>query len=431
MGKIALSFSEPGELRLAEAVPALRIRPEASYLVTGGLGGLGLEVARWLVREGARHVVLLGRSAPSEAVRSRLRELEASGATLQVEQGDVASPEDVARVLGALPPQRPLRGVLHAAGVLDDGILLNQDWKRFAAVLAPKVSGAWNLHQATRAQGLDFFVLFSSGVSLLGLAGQGNYAAANAFLDALAWLRRAQGLSALSINWGAFSEVGMATRGPAAERLEQLGLGTLTPAQGLEALAKLLREGRTQAAVLPTRWARLAESYPEGPPPFLAELLSARTATPAPRPQSSLLRARLQEAPPEARRALLREHVRAQVAKVLALEPSSVNTARPLMEAGLDSLLAIELRTTLQAHVGDAATLPTMLIFRYPTVDDIAAFLAREVFHLEEPAPSPAPPKAQDTTEAAVASLSQRQAEAELAAELAALEAEGLLDEED
>jgi NAD(P)-dependent dehydrogenase (short-subunit alcohol dehydrogenase family) len=193
------------------AVPARRIREDATYLIAGGLGGLGLVVARWLVARGARHLVLSGRSHPSAAAADTIADLEREGTTILVTQSDIASTEQTASLLSraelAMPP---LRGVIHAAGTFDDGVLLQQNWTRFAKVLSPKVEGAWNLHALTQHIDLDFFVLFSSASALLGPPGQANYAAANAFLDALGHQRRAQGLTALTINWGPWAEVGLA-----------------------------------------------------------------------------------------------------------------------------------------------------------------------------------------------------------------------------
>jgi len=430
IGKVVLSFTAVEPVQLVDATAAVRLRPDATYLVTGGLGGLGLEVARWLAGEGARHLLLMGRSAPSAEARRRLAELEAAGAQVETTQADVARPEDVARALGTIPAERPLRGVIHAAGVLADGVLLNQKWERFAAVLGPKVAGAWNLHVATRELPLDFFVLFSSGTSILGNAGQGNYATANAFLDALAHHRRRQGLCALAINWGAWSEVGMAAQGPAAERAGQLGLVPLRPSDGVAALERLLGEDRTQVAVMPIRWPRYLEAFASAPPPFLAEVARGAPAS-ATRPRASSLQARLEQAPPQARRELLRDHVRDQVARVLGLAAETVDPSRPLMDMGLDSLLAIDLRSTLQLLVGDVISLPNTLIFRHPTVNHLVSYLAGAAFGLEEAAGAPAaePRQAPEAMVAEVAALSQGEAEAQLAEELAALEAEGLAGE--
>ena len=165
--------------------------------ITGGLGSLGLHVARWLADSGAREIVLVGRRGPTPSAAAAIAALEASGAHVVTLEADIAQRADVDRVLAHVAASMPpLRGLVHAAGVLDDGVILGQTWTRLAAVMAPKVRGAWNLHEATRQLPLDFFVMFSSIASALGSPGQSNYASANAVLDALAHYRRGQGLAA-------------------------------------------------------------------------------------------------------------------------------------------------------------------------------------------------------------------------------------------
>ena len=203
----------------------LNFDAEATYLITGGLGGLGRAVATWLVEQGARHLVLMGRSAPSASAQQTLDALRKAGAHVVVARGDVARADDVASVIESIRMSMPpLRGVVHAAGVLDDGIVAHLDQRRLRDVMAPKVDGAWNLHALTRDVDLDFFVLFSSAASVLGSPGQAHYAAANSFLDALAWHRRAEGRSALSINWGPWAEVGLVNRPEQVRHLSRHGI---------------------------------------------------------------------------------------------------------------------------------------------------------------------------------------------------------------
>ncbi|KYG05375.1 hypothetical protein BE21_41085 [Sorangium cellulosum] len=190
---------------------------DGSYLITGGLGGLGLSVGRWMVERGARHVVLVGRSGPTEQARAAMREMEGQGAQVLAVQADVSRRASVAGLLSELGQRLPaLRGVVHAAGVAVDSTVEEETEERLLRALAPKVQGAWNLHSLLSARAgeesppLDFFVLYSSAMSVLGPPGSVNYAAADAFLDALAHHRRAQGLAATSIGWGLFSDVGAA-----------------------------------------------------------------------------------------------------------------------------------------------------------------------------------------------------------------------------
>jgi myxalamid-type polyketide synthase MxaB len=335
------------------------VRPEAGYLITGGLGGLGLTVARWLVERGARHLALAGRSGPSESARKAVTELEEAGAQVVALQADMSQKEQVANMLAELAQTMPpLCGVIHAAGALDDGVLSQQDRDRFAKVMGPKVNGAAALHELTRGLPLDFFVLFSSASSLLGSPGQGNYAAANAFMDALAHERRARGLPALSVNWGAWGEVGMAAGlgGREQRRLAEQGLGQILPEQGVQALAQALQLGLPQVGVLPINWTRMAQQFPAGSvPPLFSEVVSQAQAGkggPLPDKQAEFKRA-LEAAPADQRQELLTGFVRDQVVKVLGLpSPEALDLSQPLTDAGLDSLMAIELKNRIESGLG-------------------------------------------------------------------------------
>nr|AQW44888.1 polyketide synthase [Corallococcus coralloides] len=360
-----------------------RLRPDASYLLTGGLGGLGLALARGMVDRGARHLVLIGRGAPRAEALEAIRAMEAAGAKVVVQQADVSKREDVRRALDAAAALAPVRGVVHAAGVLDDGVLLQQDWERFARVLAPKVDGAWNLHELTRGMELDLFVLYSSASALLGARGQGSYAAANAFLDALAHHRRALGLPALSVNWGPWAEVGMAAS--LAARFRAQGIETFSPAEGLKALWRALGSGKAQLTLMRVDWSRYLSQLPPGAAPSLFSELSVRVGTQASAEQgaSRELRRRLEAAAPRQRLSLLMENVRDEAIKVLGLAPAfPLEPRQRLFEAGLDSLMALELRNRLQGGVG--AALPSTLVFDYPSVEALATYLLRDVLHLEE-----------------------------------------------
>ena len=246
IGKVVVVHGAPG------------VRGDATYLVTGGLSGLGLLVAEWLVRRGARSLILLGRSEPTETARETLAGLEAQGARIAVVRGDVAHEADLRAVFeGVLPGLPPLRGIIHSAGVLDDGVLVQQDWSRFERVMAPKVTGAWHLHELSIGLPLDFFVLFSSVAAVFGSAGQANHSAANSFLDALAFKRQAHGMPASSINWGVWSEVGAAVRHGVGKRVSEQGVGMIDPAGGLAVLERVIEEQPAQAVVFPADWAQI------------------------------------------------------------------------------------------------------------------------------------------------------------------------------
>ncbi|MFB1483788.1 SDR family NAD(P)-dependent oxidoreductase [Corallococcus sp. RDP092CA] len=386
VGKVVIA--QPADPRASEAPgPTRGIGPEGTYLITGGRGALGLEVARWLVRQGARHLVLASRSEPSDPTREWVARLARDGVTVRLERMDVAVRSEVDRALESIRASLPpLRGVLHAAGVLSDGVLGQQDAERLGRVLAPKVAGGWNLHQATLGERLDFFVCFSSAAALLGSPGQGLYAAANAFLDALAWSRRAQGLPALSINWGPWAQVGMAAgvADSQQERWRSHGLGTIPPEQGLAVLERLLKQGTPQVAVLPMDWARFAQAVPHrARAPFLEPLTRGSRPAEAPRPR---LLEQLSQTPSHERRSLLMTYVRVQVARVLGLgERTVIEPRQRLFDLGLDSLTAVELKNTLEGDAGQH--LGATLLFDHPTVEALTEHLSGLLGLKPEPAP--------------------------------------------
>ncbi|WP_438004487.1 type I polyketide synthase [Sorangium sp. So ce321] len=367
------------------------VRADGTYLIVGGLGGLGLGLAEWLIAQGARHVALVGRSGAPEAARAAIDAMQANGARVLALRGDVSRPDDVARVLAEIDAQMPpLRGVVHAAMVLEDATTLSLDAERFRRVMAPKVQGAWNLHEATRGRGLDLFVMYSSAASLLGPSGQGSYAAANAFLDALAHHRRALGLPALSINWGMFSEAGgVAARG-LGDRLTHRGVGGFTPAQGLEALGRLLEGAPAQIAVLRLDLRQWLEFYPSAAgAPFLSELRQAERSRARETPDAGRalrFREALIEAEPAERTRLLEGHLKEELGRVIHLGPSMVDAAATFRSLGVDSLMGLELRNRLEASLG--IRLSVALLFTYPTVASLAQHL---IDRMDLPAPD-APP---------------------------------------
>ena len=360
------------------------VRADATYLVTGGLKGLGLLAAQWLADEGARHLVLAGRGAPDTKTRATLDALAAGGVQVQCVAADVSTAQGVAAIMAALTTGAPpLGGVLHCAGVLDDGVLLRQTPARFAAVIGPKADGAWRLHRAVQQAGLrpDFFVLYSSMSAVLGSPGQGNYVAANAFLDALGRRRLVDDLPAASIAWGAWKDVGMAARGDTVGRAASQGLQSLSPQQGVQALSLILREGLGFAAVAPIDWPVLVKQLGEVHVPALLDSLvtqarsqdgHASTATSAARVrQVDFVRLSVDE-----RQQQVAAMVRRELATVLALPEGSgpIDDGQSFSSLGLDSLTAVELRNRLQGALGRpvAAT----AAFEWPTVSELSTHLS-------------------------------------------------------
>jgi acyl transferase domain-containing protein/NADPH:quinone reductase-like Zn-dependent oxidoreductase len=346
------------------------VRPDATYLVTGGLGALGLTVTRWLVGQGARHLVLLGRRTPTPETVAELDGLPADIVTRQVDVSDPAALADVFADIATTMPA--LRGVVHAAGVLDDGVLEHQTWERFARVAAPKVAGGWNLHQLTRDLPLDFFVLFSSAASLLGAAGQSGYVTANTFLDGLAHHRRSIGLPATSVNWGSWA-VGMAAAN--SERLAAQGFRPLTAEQATGVLGRLIRTSAVQAGVLAVDFPVYLRQFDRVPRLFARFEEAERR----PAARQGGVRERIEAAHPAERPQLLSQYVQAQASKILGLPPAqAVSPHQPLRELGLDSLMAVELRNTLGLFAG--RSLPSTMVFDHPTVTKLSDYLLRELF---------------------------------------------------
>ncbi len=371
--------------------PGFKVRPDVTYLVTGGLSGLGLATAQWLAGHGAKSLALLGRRDPTEEARQTLAALERDGVRVTIAKGDVSSESDVRAIVDRMGADLPaLGGIIHSAGVLDDGVLVQQNWERFRTVLAPKVFGGAILDRISREQPVDLFVLFSSIASVLGSPGQGNHAAANAYLDALAHRRRADGLPALSINWGAWSEIGAAVRHGVDKRVGDQGVGTIDPVRGFEIMEQLLRSGAVQAAVAPVDWSRFAG--PRGKTHFLDRLSKADSrpaASARVAPAASGLKQALEAAPAASRPKVVLTHVREHAGRILALPASKpIDARQPLSELGLDSLMAVELRNVLSTSVG--RPLPATLLFDYPTLDAIAGFLGRELGLASAPAEAPA-----------------------------------------
>ena len=396
-----------GKLVLAHTHGA-RVTPDATYLITGGYGAVGLHIAEWLAARGAGQIVVAGRGSPPPKAAERLEQLRRAGANIREVRLDVSNAAAVHAMLDAIDAQGPpLRGVFHAAGVLDDRPLSEHSRRSFESVLAPKVSGTWNLHHATRHRSLDLFVLFSAAASLLGSVGQANYSAANAFLDAFTHYRRSLGLPSLAINWGAWGGDGMAAAVTDAH-LTNVGLRRMPPRAAIQALELLLAEGATSAAVLALDSSRIAERVEELP------LLSELTAR-APAPQARTLRVQIDDAAPGQRRELCADYVREIVRHVLGIHTrSGFDDNQPLRDLGIDSLLAIELRNRLAGALG--VSLPSTLAFDFPTTAAVSDYIATAVLGL--PPAAARPDAARVRAAAAVAALSEEDAEAELLREL-------------
>ena len=374
------------------------LRPNATYVIAGGLGDLGLKVAHWMVESGARRLVLLGRTPLpprgdwDRSVTTRdqeriaaVRRMEALGATIRVDAVDISDRESVQRSLGGLEADGwpAIAGVMQCAGVLEGQLLGNGDERAFENVWLPKARGTVNLDAATAALNLDFFVLFSSMASFLPSPGQASYAAANAFLDAFASDATGRGRRVIAVNWGPWADIGMAS---ALSRLDGLGVtsrgfASLGADQALAALSRVLSlSAPPQIAVMSFDWA----GWHRGgePIPLFADLAAADLARAAaeigPEARPLDVHAQLAAAPTSReRRTVVEELLRDQVARVLKRPPSGIELTRPFRAMGLDSLMALEMRNRLEALVG--LRLPATLAWNHPTIAALASFLASKL----------------------------------------------------
>ncbi|MFD8518099.1 type I polyketide synthase [Streptomyces antimycoticus] len=363
-------------------------RPSGSVLVTGGTGALGGHVARWLARNGAEHLVLTSRSGMEAEGAAELKaELEGLGVRVTVAACDAADREALAAVLDAIPQEFPLTAVVHTAGVLDDGVVDALTVRRAAGVLRPKVDAARNLHELTAGRDLSAFVLFSSAAATLGNPGQGSYAAGNAFLDALAAQRRADGLPATSVAWGAWAGGGLVTD-EVGEQMSRSGILAMPPELAISALQQALDHDETFLAVADIDWARFEAGSADTP--LFRQLRNVPSAATGKQitagsaaPERAELHDRLEAMPREKREGALRDLVRAQAADVLAHDSAdAVASDRAFRDLGFDSLTAVELRNRIGAATG--LRLPVSLVFDYPTPTVLARFLHGEMFGTEE-----------------------------------------------
>ena len=378
IGKVVLTFPT------VEQTQDVSISGDGCYLITGGLGALGLKVAQWVVDRGGNHVVLVGRRSPSEIAQRAIAQMEADGANISVLSGDISQRASVEYILGQLTTENkpPLRGIIHAAGVLEDGLLSQLSWQQFSRVIAPKVQGAWHLHELTQDLPLDFFVCFSSVASLIGSPGQGNYAAANAFMDGLMQHRKSIGLPGLSVNWGPWADVGMAAQmdEDGRDRLKARGVNPLEPTQGLQMLEELLSAPVAQVGAFSINWSKFIAQLPPGVDlPVLAWFKSTSEVDKEGRLQGLK---KLKQVPVGERRSHLMAHIQTEIADVLGYESADeIALDQPLADLGVDSLMAVELANQLEHNLGP--TIPASFLFEHPTLEGLVNYLIEQMPSIE------------------------------------------------
>ncbi len=378
IGKVVVSIGEAA----ASSPPTTRpekqlVRGDGTYLITGGLGGLGLQVAEWLAEQGAGGLVLVSRRKPSDEQQQAIAAVAQKGAQVVAIQADVVHYESLAAGLESLPSGLPpLRGVIHAAGVLADGVLADMSLEQLDRAMLPKTHGAWNLHAATSDMPLDFFVLFSSVAAMIGSPGQGNYAAGNAALDALAHFRRSQGLPATSINWGPWAGSGMAGDSFAdVDRnagIQSRGMDLLPTDLGLDLMGDLITAGTTQTTVMDVYWESLLRLLGNRRLSALDDMAEEHgDGQAAGSAVDHAFRNQLFETEPHGRVPMVRDFIQAELARIMSFEPDQLDVDQPLTAFGLDSLMALELKNNLESRL--AFSLPMAKLLEGPSITSLAA----------------------------------------------------------
>jgi NADPH:quinone reductase-like Zn-dependent oxidoreductase/malonyl CoA-acyl carrier protein transacylase/acyl carrier protein len=383
IGKVVLSLSD----RRASVVPAapkeVRFSADGTYLISGGLGGFGIATARWIAERGGRHLVLMGRrGASTEEARTAVAELRQRGVEVKVATADVSVESEVASTLLEIEADMPpLCGVFHLALAVRDALLMNLNEEQMREVWAPKVLGSFHLHRLTLGKPLEVFALYSSMSAVFGTGGQGNYASANSFLDALAVHRKAKGLPGLSVSWGFLGETGFVARHPeVAQRFEAMGIRSFSPSQGLTLLGRFLGEERAQGGVMRVDWRRF-EDLAAGRTisPRFAHLvrLAAAGKEDGSRRGGSAFRSALLAASPSERRSMLEAGLREQIGRVLGVAADKLDLETPLSDLGLDSLMAIELRNWVEGDL--KVSLPAVELLKGPTLTQLADRLVEQL----------------------------------------------------
>ncbi|GBQ99770.1 SDR family NAD(P)-dependent oxidoreductase [Asaia lannensis] len=376
IGKILVSYEDLTNVR-AQRQPVRPVDPSAAYLVTGGQGGLGLATAAWLVASGARHLHLVGRSARRDkATLDQIRALKKAGARVTLHYGDVSRYEDVARIKeDILETGHELKGVFHAAGILDDRLISKYSEDSLRSVLAPKVLGGRHLDLLTRDCPLDYFVLYSSIVTVTGNIGQSSYLAANAWLDALASARRKEGLPAVSVQWGPIAEVGMLAKDEnVVQFFENAGFRLLPGQEALSFLTSLINRDRDTVAAMAIDWETCFAHHGaiERNPKF--GLIRREKSI---KNTSAQKLAHLQSLTPEERYEFVLDNVKSILGNVLKLEPDSIDPGARPNELGVDSLAGVEIQTAIKTEFNVEISL--LVLSRNEPIREIARNVLRQI----------------------------------------------------
>ncbi len=378
-GKLVLASPETVSAVVPEPMPQGRFRADATYLITGGLGGLGLSLAEFLADHGAGALALLGRSEPGQAARDRIEQLRKGGVRVQTYACDVADRSALATTLGRVRSELPpLRGVFHAAGLLDDATVLNMRPEQLERVLAPKVDGARHLDEATAEDTLDLFVMFSSVASLIGNVGQAGYAAGNAFMDALATARRSRGLPGLAVQWGPFADIGLAAADDVrGARLGDRGMSSFPAEEAWGALARFLGQDHQVVGYMPLNARQWFDAYPETAAQKTWEVLRRSAQEGGSATTGHQFRSLFLAADENARQELVENKVQQIAGHVLRLEPTAIDRTTPFKALGLDSLMSLEMRNRLESAFG--LKLSPTLLWTYGSSRALAGVLSERL----------------------------------------------------
>jgi acyl transferase domain-containing protein/acyl carrier protein len=377
VGKLVVSIKDAEGLQVEVEPRSVAIEAEGSYLITGGLGGFGLAIADRLARRGARHLALVGRSDPSPSARAAVESLRQQGVEVMICRADISDREQARQVIADVQrTMGPLRGIMHAAMVLDDAPIERLTEERMWKAMAPKMMGAWNLHALTADAPLDLFVLFSSFASIIGNPGQANYVAGNAFLDALAYYRRARGLPALTVNWSAVGEVGhLTTNLESSQKLARLGFKAMRLSATLDALDELMSSNAVQVGVVEVEWKDfLRLTFTRTPARFAG--LGGYAAEEDRATVSSRVRGIL-EADAATLPSLLEVYIRDHLARAMGASPAQIDMQKSLLSLGLDSLIAVEVRNHINADLG--MNVPLAKFIQSPSINALAAYIAERL----------------------------------------------------
>ncbi len=368
VGKNVLDFDVP-EIMVGPATEdGHKFNSGGTYLITGGAGGFGLELAGWMAKNGARHFALMSRSGPKDDALGKIAAIQKMGCTVMDARGDATSREDIDKIVAKIQAtDAKLVGVIHGAMVLDDEFIVELDEKRFDNVLLPKMLGAWHLHQATLGIPLELFISFSSFSAVIGAVKQSNYNAGNCFLDQIAYYRRAQGLPALTFNWGALTGAGFVERNEKTkDYLKLVGLGSTDMDETLQLFSQGIPTAATQLSCARVDWTLLARLSPSVGQSNMFQDVVPRSSGAG----GDSMAARIMEAAPDKRMGMVEDVIAAQVGAVLGTDSSRIDKDTPLTNLGLDSLMAIELVNRIEDKMG--MSMPMGSVLNGPNIRDLS-----------------------------------------------------------